>query len=94
MLIHNGHLLEAFAKRHAGAQAPLKRWRIAATAAKWENFREVRKAFPSADMVKPHTLIFDIGGNNHRLVVKAVFTEGLLIITGVYTHAEYDKLDF
>lgn len=45
-------------------------------------------------MVKPHTLIFNIGGNNFRLIVKAYFADDALVITGVYTHAEYDRLNF
>lgn len=93
MLILNRHLLAAFARRHADAKAPLARWERAATAARWNSFAEVRLAFPSADMVAGHKLIFNIGGNKYRLVVQAVFIEGQLIITGVHTHAEYDKLN-
>ncbi len=93
MNLANVALLEDFAKRHAKSAAPLARWKLAASAATWKSFAEVRAAFPSVDMVKPHTLIFNIGGNHYRLVVKATFSEGLLKIEGVYTHAEYDKLN-
>lgn len=93
MRIVNAEIIEHFAAKHARAAKPLTRWKISAGAAQWQTFADVRKQFPATDMVKPHTLIFNIGGNNFRLVVKAFFDDGDLVILGVHTHAEYDKLN-
>lgn len=93
MNIENLHLLKDFSKRHARAEKPLQRWRQTAAEADWKSFADVRVAFPSTDMVKPHRLIFDIKGNDYRLIVRAFFVAGTLVIEGVYTHAEYDRLN-
>lgn len=94
MNIRNIQLVADFAKTHAKAAKPLKRWQDVAAIAQWKSFADVRAEFPSVDMVKPHRLIFNIGGNNYRLIVAAYFADGELMITGVYTHADYDKLNF
>jgi mRNA interferase HigB len=36
-------------------------------------------------------VVFNIGGNNYRLLVLAVFAEGIVAIDRVGTHAQYDK---
>ena len=35
--------------------------------------------------------VFNIKGNDYRLIVKLEFEKGLIFIKGVYTHAEYNK---
>ncbi len=44
----------------------------------------------TADYVKPYT-IFNIGGNNFRLIAEISYLEKTIIIDSIFTHAEYDK---
>lgn len=92
MVVFNRILLTEFAKRHNQAAKPLARWLGIAESQNWTSYAEVKAALASTDMVAPNRLIFDIKGNSYRLVVKAYFADGKLVVEGVHTHAEYSKL--
>lgn len=92
MLVLNQILLVEFSKRHNQATKPLARWLSVAESQNWTSYAEVKATLAATDMVKPNRLIFDIKGNDYRLVVKAYFADGKLLIEGVHTHAEYSKL--
>jgi len=84
--------VERFAAAHAGSRRPLQRFVEVALAADWPHFAAVRRTFRSADYApESGTLIFNIGGNNYRLVARVDFEEGMLFIERVMTHAEYDR---
>lgn len=46
--------------------------------------------FASTDYVAPYT-IFDIGGNNYRLVTVIHYNTGKVFIRWVLTHRQYDQ---
>jgi mRNA interferase HigB len=60
------------------------------SAAKWQNFVEVRQVFASADLVGNFT-VFNIGGNKYRLIAFIDYTYQKIFIRNVLTHADYDK---
>ena len=62
----------------------------AAFEAEWTNIGDVRKSFPSADMVGD-LAIFNNRGNNYRLIVRLVFQYKRIYIKDFLTYAEYDK---
>jgi mRNA interferase HigB len=61
--------------------------------AEWECHNDIKCNFPSADYVGNGRYVFNIQGNNYRIVAIAVFLEGYLKMRFVGTHAEYDKID-
>jgi mRNA interferase HigB len=82
-------LLE-FGEVHADAGAPLDDWYRVAKAADWKSIIDVRATFPHADFVDPYT-VFNIKGNEYRLIVKIEYLLHLVFIKSVHTHADYDK---
>ena len=48
----------------------------------------------SASFLAGNKVIFNIKGNAYRLVIKAKYQNGLVLIEWVGTHAEYDKVEF
>lgn len=64
-------------------------YRIAKTR-RWSSIAEVRRDFPHADLVGRWT-VFNIGGNDIRLVVDIWYPGQVVYIKSVLTHAEYDK---
>lgn len=85
--------LVEFGADHLDSITPLDRWYRIAKKASWSSFAELRADFPSADQVG-HSTIFDIGGNKFRLVADIDFDDQVLLIRGIYTHRDYDKLEF
>lgn len=60
--------------------------------ARHANFNQLRKTFPSADYVYHLYTIFKIGGSKYRLITIINYDAQVVVIKGVWTHAEYDML--
>ena len=90
MEIVNETDLRSFAKRHSNARRPLANWIDVTRAASWKSFDDIRKTFRTADYVKGQ-VVFDIGGNNYRLISSLDYTTQRVYVLEVMTHAEYDR---
>ncbi|MDZ4361769.1 type II toxin-antitoxin system HigB family toxin [Brevundimonas sp.] len=82
-----------FWTRHPRARAPLTAWYDLARAAEWRTPQDVRDDFRSADFVGDNRVIFDIGGNNYRLVVRISYPFKQIMVKFVGTHDDYDRID-
>ena len=82
--------LQEFWKIHSMAERSLRAWFSRVERAQWQNFAEVRREFPTADQVKRLT-VFNISGNNYRLITRIEFDQQKVFIRNVLTHAEYDE---
>jgi mRNA interferase HigB len=85
--------LAEFATKHSNALNPLNNWIERVESAKWSNHNELKTDFPSADYVSNNRYVFNIKGNNYRIIVLVVFFAGELNVRFAGTHAEYDKID-
>lgn len=90
MIIRNYAEIEKFARRHATARPAFNRWRRIAEVVIWGDFEDVKRDFPSADKYRA-CVIFDIAGNNCRLIAKIDYEAQVVVIRKALTHAEYDK---
>jgi mRNA interferase HigB len=79
-----------FAKKHTAALEPLMHWYHVAKRAQWQNIIEMRMDFPHADAVGQFT-VFNVGGNNYRLIAVIKYRWQVIYIRHVLTHAEYNK---
>lgn len=86
--------LEDFKCTHANARGPLDAWRLEVERARWTGPQDVKSRYPSASFLADNKVIFNIKGNTYRLVIKAKYKNGVILIEWVGTHAEYDKLKF
>ena len=71
----------------------LERWYDIAQHAEWHSISDIKLDFPSTDYVGNQHYVFNIKGNNYRLVVVIKFTINRIYIRFVGTHKEYDKID-
>ena len=92
ILIHviSRKALRLFWEQHPDSKAALMRWFKVMTATDFQNFAELRAAFPSVDKVDQWSA-FNIGGNKVRLIASIHFNRGKVYIRHVLTHPEYDK---
>lgn len=79
-----------FIRRHPNAAAPLQNWREGVQQAEWRNFADVRQTFTTADWVDGK-IVFDIKGNDYRLIAIVKFSKCRVYIRQVLTHEEYNK---
>lgn len=88
-IIAKRRLIE-MAKSHGNCVEQVTNWYNIASKAKWGNLDDVRKAFRHADAVGDKT-VFNIKGNNYRLIVHIRYDTGIIYIKNLLTHADYDK---
>ncbi len=81
--------LKEAADRRAELEGPLDAWFRIARRALWQNLADVRKTFSSADGIGQWT-VFNIKGNQYRLITQINYSAGRIYIRQVLTHAEYD----
>lgn len=84
------NIIQDFTGKHPDALVPSKDWIAKAKGALWVSISDVRNTFGSASYVKGF-VIFNIGGNNYRLLTEIDFTKQVISIIRMGTHAEYDR---
>ena len=92
MELRGKEIIEEFCKKHADAIEPLSQWVEYIEMAKWTNHNELKASFPSADYIGNKRYVFNIKGNNYRLIAVVVFALDKFTIRFMGTHAEYDKI--
>ena len=85
--------LRAFWEKYPKAQEPLSAWYRVVEKADWLGPNSVRNTYRSADPIGDEFVVFDICGNDYRLVVRVDYPHSTVYIYRVYTHAAYDRLD-
>lgn len=93
MKIRHRELLDNFARKHADIQKPLQKWINIVEESCWKSHTELKETYPSADYVGNGRYVFNIKGNNYRIVVVIVFVGELLTVRFIGTHSEYDTID-
>ena len=85
--------LQAFWERYPHARGSLEAWHAEAKSAQWRTPADVKAKYGSASILKDGRVVFNIGGNNYRLVVWINYAYGVIYIRFVGTHQEYDAID-
>jgi mRNA interferase HigB len=62
--------LRDFWEVHADSEQQLKSWFQETSNAEWKNPNEVKKEYPSASVLNDNRIVFNIKGNNYRLIVR------------------------
>lgn len=92
MVIISKSILQAFIQKHPDVENALGKWYSDTKAADWKNFSEVKKTFNTTDSVGNDRYVFDIKGNQYRLVALIIFKVRTVFILFIGTHKEYDKI--
>lgn len=91
-------MLLRFAQRYPDSREPLLRWYAVVEDAEWRDFVQVRTLFPHADQVGVGSgriaTVFNIGGNKYRLIAAIHYNRQTVFVMRIYTHREYDKIDW
>ena len=85
--------LRAFWEKHPAAEQPLKSWVDEAKKAAWMQPAEIKEQYRSASILKNRRVVFNIKGNDYRLVVAVAFRYSAVYIKFVGTHAQYDAIN-
>jgi len=78
---------------HPDAEQSLRAWYAIARRAHWHTPADIRTDYGNASFVSNNRVVFNIKGNDYRLIVLAEYRKGKLFVRFVGTHTEYDRID-
>jgi mRNA interferase HigB len=82
-----------FIQKRARAEQALQSWFAEASKAKWKIPQDIKDVYASASFVGGNRVVFNIKGNDFRLIVAVAYQLGVVYVKFVGTHAEYDKVN-
>ena len=85
--------LRVFRLGHPAAEGPLMAWYQETREADWSNSQELRRTFGSASILKRGRVVFNVKGNDYRLVAFVNYRSRTVYVKFVGTHSEYDRID-
>jgi mRNA interferase HigB len=68
-------------------------WLDIVVRADWRNPEDVKASYPNASILRAGRAVFNIKGNDYRLIARVRYQAGILVIRFFGTHAEYDEID-
>jgi mRNA interferase HigB len=85
--------IREYTEEHKDVEDQLNNWYAIAEKSDWANFNELRQMFNSVDAVGNDLYVFNVKGNEYRLIVRITFRVRTIYIRFVGTHKEYDKVN-
>lgn len=85
--------LRAFWESNPDAEQPLKSWVDEVKKATWCQPADIKDQYRSASILKNRRVVFNIKGNDYRLVVSVAYRFQAVYVKFVGTHAAYDGID-
>lgn len=85
--------LQKYWERNPQARIPLSAWYETVCKAQWNCFADIKSTYNSVDYVGNQRYVFNIKGNDYRLVVLIKYIPKLVYVRFVGTHSEYDRID-
>ena len=80
-------------KDQVALKAALNAWFDEVKKARWSSAADVKRAYATASIVSADRIVFNIKGNDYRLVVAVDFEKGIVWIKWIGAHKDYDKID-
>ncbi|HXE20140.1 type II toxin-antitoxin system HigB family toxin [Castellaniella sp. UC4442_H9] len=85
--------LRAFWKSHPDAETPLRAWYALASRATWKTPADIKAAYGNASFTANNRVVFNIKGNDYRMVAAVRYDKALMYVRFIGTHGEYDGID-
>src|SRR5437667_405282 len=90
----NVRVIDRFIRKHGDAGRWLRTWIANVLQASWKDIQDVRRKYPGADGVPIRkdvvVTVFNVKGNEYRLLTIIGYVEQRVYVVDVLTHAEYD----
>tara|TARA_R110002049_G_C9072911_1_gene555028 strand:+ start:411 stop:704 length:294 start_codon:yes stop_codon:yes gene_type:complete len=93
MRIVSHKAIKEFTKKHSLSIVALQDWHTKTKLSNWNSFLDIKETFNSVDYIANDRYVFNIKGNDYRLVAIIIFASKKVYIRFIGTHTEYDKID-
>lgn len=85
--------LREFWRKHPQAQVSLMAWHALASRADWRGPDDIKRAYRNASFLAGNRVVFNIKGNDYRLIVAVHYNRRMMFVRFVGTHAEYNRIN-
>ena len=85
--------LVQFYEKHPQAKTALEVWHSDVRKAEWRTPDAIKRVYPHASFLRDNRVVFNIKGNDYRLIVHIDYLRKIVRVKFVGTHAEYDKIN-
>jgi mRNA interferase HigB len=85
--------LREFWENHRNAEQPLRAWFKETKEAEWRTPSDIKAGYPTASILANNRVVFNIKGNEYRLIVAVRYDIGIVFIRFVGKHSDYDAID-
>ena len=79
--------------KYKQAEESVKAWIYEVRFSTWENANELKSKYGNASIISSKRVVFNIKGNDYRLIVDVEYQLKVVFIVWFGTHTEYDKID-
>ncbi len=79
--------------KYKNAEKQLQSWIYEAKYTDWDSASELKLKYKNASIISSKRVVFNIKGNEYRLVVDIEYKLKIVFIVWFGTHTEYDKID-
>ena len=86
-------ILREFWEKQPDSTEQLKTWFKEASKTKWTSSNDIKSNYPKASILKSNRVIFNICGNNYRLIVNINYLRQWVFIRFIGTHDDYYNID-
>ena len=99
MIVVGTESVERYFAAHRGdrgiraARSQYDVWLAITRRARWSSPEDVKVSHPRASILKGGRVVFNIKGNDYRLIAAIQYQAGVLVIRFFGSHAEYDRVD-
>lgn len=80
-------------RKHPQTQRPLRNWYAEASRSEWKTPADIKAAHRNASFLPGNRVVFNIKGNDCRLVVAVHYNRERMFVRFAGTHAQYDRID-
>jgi mRNA interferase HigB len=85
--------LVRFYEAHPSAKTALEVWHSDARRSEWKTPEDIKQVYASASFLADNRVVFNIKGNDYRLIVHIDYKRKIVRVKFIGTHAQYDKID-
>lgn len=85
--------LKTFWEMYPDGKQPLLAWIDEARQSAWASPLDIKARYRNASILKSRRVVFNIKGNDYRLIVAVAYRFGAVYIKFIGTHSQYDAVD-
>ena len=91
MKIVGREALDRFCQEHADCRCWIENWLADAAGATWATPQDIKRRYATASFLAKSVVIFNVRGNEYRMVTTVAYKVGVVVVDWIGTHSEYDK---